>query len=1012
MGDRVSKPGIDTYVRQEQPPALFAEAEVYEEEINNLTATIIRQEAELVETRIELNKRVRSLQFFQNLNKRILTAKSHREIYQVVVRSLVEIGFDKAIIVRRSEESYGVVAHHGYTSSAIEKRQLSSTLFQLIEQHGELLVNGENRESVNYSYEDDLEVRFFIAASFTFRQESERPHILLAGNMAETTLRRSRLTRVDLQIMQTLAQQIGVAVENAFVYEQLEQSERKYRLLYEQSVEGLFQITPDGRILSANPAMAGMLGYDSVDVLIGMSNNGGMQSILYQEEFARFARIMTEMGSIIGYEVELLRKDAKPIWGSVTARCVFDDEGRPICFEGAIVDITAQKTARQLDIEKTAAEKANRTKSEFLANMSHEIRTPMNGVLGMTTLLMDTSLDSNQRHYVGAIRQSSESLLKIINDILDFSKIEAGRIRLEIVEFDLRALLDDVIDLMETRIDPSTVLFTCLAEPEVPDLVRGDPVRLRQVLLNLAVNAVKFTTRGSIRITVALEGDADEQYLRFSVKDTGPGIPLDKQKILFESFTQVDSSLTRAVEGTGLGLAISRQLVELMDGEIGVISAPGEGAEFWFRLGLLPCRNETAELEIAKAFSHVPVLVAERDHVSRSYLSRQFRAWGAVVEEAEDMAGFRHLLDSGRTRNVQHQLIVMDERFSDPVGGSGPVPVSCCRIVLHSGAEIHRLAIQPAGKNLVYLARPIRYTSLKKGALCLLRGGELEDLQRCIIGEARQVWGYSNTWAGRARVLVVEDNIINQQVVVGMLKRLGCVHIDAVSNGLEAVQNLRRFSYNIVFMDISMPVMDGLEATRRIRALQTEDKGGALPIIALTAHAMTGDRERCLEAGMSDVITKPMQPETLAATLERWLLPEAGAQVAANIGDWEPVNGGEIAKRNDNHVVFDLERLTKRLLGDEKNSRRIAEYFQNEVEHQIDEIGAALAAGELEEVSRLVHRLKGSSGNVQAEQLFELMKVMHQAATDNNLDQLSVLLTKARAHCPVLVAAIRDQLGQ
>ena len=982
---------------------------VYEQEINSLTATLIRQEAELVEARVELNKRVRSLQFFQNLNKRILTARSYGEVYQVVLRSLVEIGFDKALIVRKVEDGYGVVAHHGYHGDpgcSGEGWRPAQPLFALIEQHGELLVNGENRKAITIPYEDELEVRFFLAAVFCLRQDGDHPHILLAGNGNETTLRRSRLTRVDLQIMVTLAQQVGVAVENAFVYERLERSERKFRLLYEQSVEGLFQLAPDGRFLSANPALARMLGYEGPGELTGGRSGGGVRRVLKPDDFASFVRVLSEHDTIIGYEAELVRRDGEGIWCAINGRCVRDDEGRVQSFEGSVIDITTSRLARQLDIEKTAAEKANRTKSEFLANMSHEIRTPMNGVLGMTTLLHDTRLDSTQRHYVGAIRQSSEALLKIINDILDFSKIEAGRIRLEVVEFDLRTLLDDVIDLVETRIDPARVLFTCWADPVLPEKVQGDPVRVKQVLLNLAINAIKFTSEGAVRLTVVPD-EAGGDLLRFSVQDTGPGIPAEKQQSLFESFTQLDGSPTREVEGTGLGLAISRQLVELMGGDIGVVSAPGSGSQFWFRLSLPKGHGATAS-SLTALFSGIAVLVAERDEESRRYLTSQFRAWGALAEATESAAGLRHLLESAGGGGKGYRLVVMDEYFADMGSALRLLPRGCGRIILHSGADVHRLSVQPGGKDLVYLARPMRYMALVRGGKCLLKGGDVEELEQCLVGDTHQLQGGArhNRLRGRARVLVVEDHIINQQVVVGMLRRLGCVHIDAVSNGLEAVQNLQRFPYDIVFMDVSMPVMDGLTATRRIRELPGRG-AGKVPIVALTAHAMTGDRERCLAAGMTDVLTKPVQPTSLAETLDR-LLQHPGADSREAAGEVAKVRHGPSDRQQR---VFDLDHLEKRLLGDRANAGRIAGYFMDELESQIAAIDRALAAQAYADAARMVHRLKGAAGNVGAEQLFRLLSDMQQALSDEDRTGLRRMMTSLREHCPVLVGTIDRQLG-
>jgi PAS domain S-box-containing protein len=980
---------------------------MYEDEINKLTATLIRQEAELVETRVELNKRLRSLQFFQILNKRILAAKSLHEIHQVVVHSLVEIGFDKAVILKRENGGYGVVAHYGYTSDAIQSRQPAAALLRYIAEKGELLINGDNRDSISHLYEKDLEVRYFVAARFVLRKSDDEPHILLAGNATETTVRRSRLTPVDLQILQTLTQQIVVAVENAFFYEQLKHSEKKYRLLYEKSVEGLFQIAADGKIISVNPAMAAMLGYSSPANLMAAVNREGVLSILGQDEFARFSRIIIEMGRAIGYETQLHGQGDTTIWVSISARCERSSDGEPLYFEGSVVDISALKRARQLDVEKTAAEKANRAKSEFLANMSHEIRTPMNGVLGMTTLLLGTKLDSSQQHYVQAIRQSSEALLTIINDILDFSKIEAGKVSLEVVEFNLRSLLDDVIDLVETRIDSEKVTLCCCAEPDVPQIIKGDPVRIRQVLLNLVINAIKFTRQGDISIKVEVAGNMEILNLWFSVRDTGPGISAEKQKCLFDSFTQVDSSLTRTVEGTGLGLAISRQLVELMGGTIGVKSSLGQGAEFWFALQL-ERGDSVNSVNTPNCLAGVRVLIGEENKNVRKFLSKQLAAWGAIVsafeEPLEFLAGVNGAADSTESEPL---LIVASE--------------SCAAVSAHALERAHNVksiitsSIKSArnmgyvSEERVYLARPIRYAHLLTACSCLLAG---KDLRRCVAAEIPDILGCDEQ-RKHLRVLVVEDHTINQQVVVGMLNRLGCVHIDAVSNGLEAVRNVNSFPYDIIFMDVSMPVMDGLEATHKIRAWEKRTGGHAVPIVALTAHAMAGDRERCLGSGMTDVLTKPVQPQALAAVLDRWSSRES----SAGYRDKGKITGGYSAgdvyteEQSVSLAAFDLCGLEKRLLGDVHHARIIAHYFQDEIEKQVTELEAAISKGDLAETSRLAHRLKGSAGNVQAEVMYALISDLNASTNREDWGQIRKTIGLIRSHCPVLIQTITEQLN-
>jgi two-component system, sensor histidine kinase and response regulator len=643
------------------------------------------------------------------------------------------------------------------------------------------------------------------------------------------------------------------------------------------------------RFLVISRAMAEKFGLDDRTKAVGKTDFDMFANEHAQQAFEDEMRII-ETGQPL---LDLVEKETWPdghvTWGLTTKIPLRNKAGEIIGTCGITKDITEMKQVEeQLEKAKLAAEAATKAKSEFLANMSHEIRTPMNGVIGMTGLLLDTDLDDQQREFAETVRSSADTLLTVINDILDFSKIEAGKLHFEEVEFGLVETVEGTLDMLAERAQRKNIELVSAIPPDVPPHLIGDPGRLRQILVNLIGNAIKFTERGEVVVRVFKESETDTHVtLRFNVVDTGIGIPPDVQARLFQAFTQADSSTTRRYGGTGLGLAIAKQIVALMHGQIGVQSEPGKGATFWFTAQLAkPSGPPRAEREnYNRDLFDLRVLVVDDNATNRQILRHQIVAWkmqkGSAAGGHEALKILRAAVAAGKPYDVallDMQMPEMDGLSLAKAIKADPIIAGTRLIILTSlGHVMTKQELKDVGIE-AYLIKPVKQSRLFDCLVDVVGQAKAENIF------ARPASPLPGTTVaatpGKARILLAEDNAVNQKVALGQFRKLGYA-ADAVSNGLEAVQALDDVPYDIIFMDCQMPEMDGYEATRAIRKREHEaSTSGRLKarvhIIAMTANAMQGDREKCLACGMDDYVSKPVREADLQAALGRWFATKQG----------------------------------------------------------------------------------------------------------------------------------------
>ena len=750
-------------------------------------------------------------------------------------------------------------------------------------------------------------------------------------------------------------------------------------------------------IASCNPAFEELYGYTAAEV-IGKNLDALVTTPDLLDEAQHYTR-QAVSSSIHGTGMRR-RKD-----GEIVNVEIF---GVPVIVDGKkVATLAIYHDITELDKARKEAEAANQAKSEFLANMSHEIRTPMNGVIGMLELSLDTNLTDEQRDYLSISLQSAETLLALINDILDFSKIEAHKLELEKIDFDLRNTVEDIAQMMAKRAEDKGLELVCLIHPDVKSQLKGDPARLRQILVNLAGNAIKFTQQGEVVIRAETKVETDTHAtLYFEVRDTGVGIPKERLGAVFQRFTQVDGSTTRKYGGTGLGLTISKQLVEAMGGQIGVESQPGFGSTFWFTVTLekQPFGKVIEKISLTKALNikNLRVLGVDDNATNRMILTRMVEGFGCLIDTAESGSKALEMLRHAQRLNDPYQVVLLDMQMPGMDGDQttraikGDFVLRDTKIVILTsmGQRGDAARLETLGC-AAYLLKPVKQQMLYDTLSTVLAQTESQQprlVTRHLVAEQKRQG---------MRILLAEDNPVNQKLAVILLQKAG-FSVDAVETGRHALEKVQTETYNAVLMDVQMPEMDGFEATRLIREWEGQERH--VPIIAMTAHALKGDRELCIEAGMDDYITKPLNPKLLFSVVDQWVQGEIPEQMKDILGGQSQLVKSD--ETVDDDIPLSLEDALPRFYNDRGFFADMCKDLLAHMPDRLEAMDAAVKSNDGNNLFRIAHNLKGVAANFSAGpvtrvagQLEALGKIEDTTDAEKLVEQLKVECDRLRLYC-------------